>query len=80
MSLFDLFGELKIEDVIVDPKKESYSLKVVFSRDELSIVLNEKRGPELKDLKNGISMVGKQKVAQKQSLFEKDNLVFEHNP
>lgn len=78
MSLVDLFGELKIEDVIVDHKKESYTLKVVFSSGEVSIVLNEKRGPERKRSKkwffNGREI---ERVAQKQSLFEKDNLVFE---
>ncbi len=78
MSLFDLFGECKVENVIVDPKEESYSLTVIFSCGELSIVLNEKRGPDIKRSKrwyfNGREI---ERVAQKQSLFEKDNSVFD---
>ena len=77
MSLFDLFGELKIENVIVKPKKESYSLKITFSKGNLSIVLLENRSLDLKRSKkwyfNGIEV---ERVPQIQSLFEMDNIIF----
>ena len=77
MSLFDLFGELKIENVIVEAKKESYFLKVVFSKGKISIVLNENRRRDNKRSKkwyfNGIEI---ERVAQPQSLFEMDNIIF----
>ena len=77
MSLFDLFGELQIENVIVEPKKESYSLKVVFSSGKLLIVLHENRSPNLKRSKrwyfNGVEI---ERVAQTQSLFGMDNIIF----
>jgi hypothetical protein len=77
MSLFDLFGELQIENVIVEPKKESYSLKIAFSKGNLSIVLHESRSPDLKRSKkwyfNGSEV---ERVPQIQSLFEMDNIIF----
>jgi hypothetical protein len=79
MSLVDLFGDLQVLDVFLEPKIEAYRLKVVFLVENITIELNEYRsvgGNRSKEWYIDGQKI--EKIPQEQSLFELDNAIF-HN-